>query len=130
MKKIIFWILTIGLLAFIFGNSLLPASGSTAVSDRFLWFGLSSHFVRKTAHFLEFALLGGLFAIDFSWKRARVPLAGVALAVLLAACADETLQLFADGRASMLADVWLDFCGGLVGLGVLAFCKKRFSFFD
>lgn len=69
---------------------------------------VTERFIRKLAHFTEFALLGaelfGLFE--------RYPLS-VAHA-LFAAVADESLQIIS-GRSAEVKDVLLDFAGSLVG---------------
>ncbi len=75
-------------------------------------------FVRKAAHFLEFALLGCLccFAARRFTEKKRwfltVPL-GYAV---LTAFADEGIQLFSEGRAGKLTDVLIDSAGALTGL--------------
>ena len=78
-------------------------------------------FVRKTAHFVEYAVLGaecaGL-AIALS-KRVISPYLWMSLfAVLMAAVLDEAVQSFT-GRTSLVSDVLLDFTGGLVGIAVV-----------
>lgn len=114
-------------LALIWGNSMLPGSESQQISDGLLW---KFHFlpaflgeygpilIRKAAHFGEFACLGFLMA-GFFRIRGRAPLLPGALWGLLAACADETIQLFSPGRASRLTDVWIDFAGVLTGIFLL-----------
>ena len=128
-------------LLFIWGNSCLPASASGAISGKISDFlaallgGAPSasqgghHILRKLAHFSEFALLG----IWLSWLLGMLgkpmPEAFLipVLLGLLCACCDETIQLFVDGRASSLIDVWIDTGGAL--LGTLAVdsikCKRR-----
>ena len=76
--------------------------------------------IRKAAHFAEFACLGFLLA-GFFRARGRAPLLPGALCGLLSACVDETIQLFSPGRASAVADVWLDFAGTLAGIFLLHF---------
>lgn len=69
--------------------------------------------VRKTAHFTEYAMLGGLFYLNCYRKRA-----GFLLAVVLTsayACTDELHQLFISGRSGQLRDVLIDTCGGFCG---------------
>ena len=113
-------------LAFIWGNSLLPAEISHTMSE---WIkGLLKPFlsegapvtregnslIRKIAHFAEFSALGFLIA----WRRgmlrksqARGFAAGTAAAAL-----DESIQLFVPGRGPGLSDVVLDSCGVLTGM--------------
>lgn len=75
------------------------------------------HFVRKTAHFAEFAALGALlyadFALfDFKGLKCILPafLSGCAAAAL-----DELHQTFVPGRAGMATDILLDCSGVLTG---------------
>ena len=48
---------------------------------------------------------------------------------LLTAVIDETIQLFVEGRAGMIADVWIDFGGVVTGtlimLGFYAVVRSR-----
>lgn len=108
-------------LAFIWGNSLLPAEISQTLSDgtRNILMGLSgpavySMLVRKLAHFAEFAALGLLL-------RWRMQLLGrgaapAALLGLAAACLDEGIQFFVPGRAPGILDLIIDFSGILAGM--------------
>lgn len=77
-----------------------------------------SHYVRKTAHFTEYAMLGflGIFMI-LSFK----PRSFLYYCISLPACAlsagvDECIQLFTDGRSGQLTDVLLDSCGAAFGI--------------
>ena len=82
--------------------------------------------VRKTAHFLEYALLGflstGLLLLLRRLGWAKIPcLYGwliPAVFCLLYAAFDELHQLFVD-RGAQVQDVILDFCGALFGIGSL-----------
>lgn len=123
---------TLVMLVFIWGNSCMPGEESSEVSGFAAEvlariFGdsvLQATFViRKLAHFTEFALLG--FFVRWSGVLRRWPLAQAVLWSLLAAMADETIQLFVPGRAGMLRDVWIDFSGVLVGTGILTLLHKR-----
>ena len=82
---------------------------------------LTSTSVRKLAHFAEFAALGFLAQLSFvvvNRLTLHTALHGVFLG-LLVAVADETLQLFVDGRGSSVRDVVIDFCGVLGGSVIL-----------
>lgn len=112
-------------LIFIWGNSALPASQSGSMSGwlsrllPFLPAGEMGHTIlRKAAHFAEFASLGLLSGWMCLLLRGRIPLSLMG-AGLAAACVDETIQLFSPGRASALADVWLDSAGFGTGLLLL-----------
>lgn len=120
-------ILIFMLLGFIWGNSSLPADRSTELSSGLLaWLtayvpGLGWLFeglLRKLAHFLEFAALGGAICLDCrSWNvRLDCTMLLTVLGCFLTACVDETIQLFVPGRSSSVVDVWIDGAGGLTGL--------------
>lgn len=114
-------------LAFIWGNSLLPAEESGQVSGRLSqilaaifgsWAVEAEWLFRKLAHFAEFALLGLLLGWNEILHRGKATVLAAFLGLLIA-MADETLQLFSAGRAGMVSDVWLDFAGVLGGLCLL-----------
>ena len=119
-------------LGFIWGNSMLPGADSAAVSG-FLgellakMFGPkvleAAFFLRILAHFTEFSILGGVLA----WNAGLWPVSSSVpvLTGLLAAMADETIQLFSPGRASMVQDVWIDFAGVLAGLLLFRLVARR-----
>jgi VanZ family protein len=82
------------------------------------------HCIRKTAHAVEYAILGFLI-----WRVVRSAAALAAhgpgwhfrLALLLAAlyaATDETHQIFVPGREAAVRDVLLDTCGAGLGLAV------------
>ena len=118
-------------LCFIWGNSLLPGSVSGAISDAvknllrwclsFLGLppggGGGGGLLRKVAHFTEFACLGGLFTWLFSMLRRP---AWLALGCgFLAACVDETIQIFVPDRGPSVFDVGIDTAGVAVGVTLL-----------
>lgn len=128
------WYAALSLLVvcFIFWNSLQNAEASNAQSDGLLvWlkpllaplFGGSEElmyvFVRKAAHFVEFAALGlclggltdGLHRRFWRGSLVFFPL----FVVLSVAVTDEFIQSFSD-RTSAVKDVILDFSGGVFGL--------------
>ena len=89
--------------------------------------GTFNHYVRKSAHFLEFAALGfclmGLTdAIGCKRRIRRVPMA--LLAALLIASTDETLQFFAVERGPGVKDVLIDFSGAACGLALMLLCLR------
>ncbi len=133
---VLFAVLTVLVTAFIWSNSMKSGEESGAQSGAVTQFLRSfldpngkiseesfHHFVRKTAHFTEFAMLGlmvaGLFwAIHRETGRAFFSLP--VLLVLLVAVTDEYIQYFT-GRGSAVTDVVLDFAGGMTGLALVAF---------
>ena len=78
-------------------------------------------FVRKTAHFLEFALLGisaSLILRTFSKKPLFTYVIPIAFGTLYAVT-DEIHQLFVSGRAGRFTDVLIDALGTAVGVFIL-----------
>lgn len=139
MKKKLLLIITILTICFIWGNSLLPASISGAISEwvkNILNFmvtgspenGMSGDGVlRKLAHASEFFALGVELTLILRkmWKK---PLHLLLLCGLSTAFIDETIQLFVEGRAGMVKDIWIDlggFCtGALIMLLILQILKR------
>ena len=126
-------ILLTAVLTFIWGNSAMPGRDSGALSNwvgallgriaPFLTTEAGLHFLRKAAHFSEFAALGMVLSWLFGMTVARrvwaclLPLAcGAATA-----CIDETIQIFSPGRYSSIIDVLIDCSGVLTGICVLYF---------
>lgn len=127
-------------LCFIWGNSLMPGEVSSALSD---WAGAvlsrlfgtvleteSGHGVlRKVAHGTEYLLLGlELSVLLRRWM--GKPWSLVLLCGMSAALADETIQLFVDGRAGQVRDVWIDlggFCTGALLCVLAAWIGRRHS---
>jgi VanZ family protein len=110
-------------LCVIWGNSLLSREDSAALSGgitawlRSIGLPVSDHFVRKTAHFCEFGLLGCELTLLF-WLKSGLSfqnLCNSAFAALLTAVTDETIQIFS-GRGPQVQDVVLDFVGALTGI--------------
>ncbi|MBQ9686315.1 MAG: VanZ family protein [Oscillospiraceae bacterium] len=121
-------VLLVSTLCFIWGNSLLDREESSDLSQGILaqlaplieGLGLDTqddHWLRKLAHFLEFALLGGeLILLFYVNAGARMRnFCGAAGISFLVAASDETLQLFT-GRGAQVRDVLLDFSGALTAL--------------
>ena len=71
--------------------------------------------LRKIAHFIEFTCLGSLLCWLFSMLKKHRSFA--LLCGTLAACMDETIQMFVPDRGPSLKDVLLDSVG--VGCGIL-----------
>ena len=128
MKKRVLTILIAMNLALIWGNSLLPGASSDAVSGgvlaflgQFLPFLLTEAghtFLRKAAHFSEFAMLGLLYGGRHRLVKGETPV-HLMLFGLTVACIDETIQIFTPERASSLIDVWIDTCGTAAGIALM-----------
>ena len=127
------WIWTMSVVlyvGFIFHNSMTPAIESSRQSGQVLIMvleavesmGLDSgwiteYFVRKMAHFGEYALLGlglsmtlRLYALSAGVRRSVHAWLG-----LMIPFADETIQLCVEGRSGQISDVWLDMAGIFAG---------------
>lgn len=120
--------LCIATVAFIWGNSMLGSKASSNVSNSVLGaldpiirrFGIVSKddlWLRKLAHFTEFAALGAelLFLAAVRRRLGLQAASNCAFTALLAALTDETIQLIS-GRNSQVLDVLLDFSGSLTGI--------------
>ena len=132
-------------ICFIYGNSLTPASISSQESGfllekvrgameslgwEHLW--LTEHIIRKTAHFAEYAVLGGLTARAYgSYGRHRICNRDALMLIFMVPFVDETIQIFSPGRSSQVTDVWLDSAGVLAGiltaLVLMALCRLLFN---
>ena len=136
--RVIFGLLSVGIMAMIFCLSCENADKSSETSGFFTDFvlrhfirgyedftperqeeihGLVSHIVRKCAHFSAYASLG--FCTSCAVGRRRLFSLGslTAWAVcILYACSDELHQRFVAGRSCELRDVLIDSCGALTGL--------------
>ena len=90
---------------------------------------VTEHFVRKAAHFVEFAVLGVLITLDMlalTWipfpifdthylLRFLVPF----IISFITAATDEALQNFSEGRGPSFKDVLIDSSGALTGILLL-----------
>ena len=131
-RAVICGTLVILLICFIFSNSVQSRDASIVRSSTVMELlkpildphgrisdGEFHHYVRKAAHFTEFAALGaglaGVFS-SFRWQRRRLALLLPPLAALLIAVSDEVIQIFSPARGPGVRDVLLDFCGALFGI--------------
>ena len=134
-------VITLGLLCFIWGNSLLPGKDSGELSgfvgmllQKLLPFlNLQSetgmHFLRKAAHFSEFAALGmsftwlfGMLSGKKAWSLSLPLICGATAAAI-----DETIQLFSPDRGPSIKDVGIDTCGVITGIAVLSLLHWLFT---
>lgn len=128
-RKGIATVLVCANLLFIWGNSLLPASVSSAISGwvkellGFVLGGLGTGQgegpIRKLAHFLEFTSLGLLLGWRISMDRIKTWILPTFLSGVSVACVDELLQHFSPGRAPRILDVCIDAAGVVLGIGLL-----------
>ena len=128
--RIIVFSLTALMIGFVFFRSSMTAEASTVESNGtigfltniFKSFGLSveisDHLIRKTAHFAEFFVIGGLLmSCAYSFDRFNpYKYSFVVLFVgLFTAVIDEFIQLFFEGRSAEITDVLIDFSGVVTG---------------
>ena len=130
MCKILKWALTlavIGWCVFIWQFSFAPAAKSAETSSAVQDIcneilesigsdkQVTSHTVRKTAHFTEFFVLGALAlaALIAHGFRHALPLSPIIF--VPAAVIDECIQLFTPNRGPSVTDVLLDSLGGACG---------------
>ncbi|MGN0075914.1 MAG: VanZ family protein [Parafannyhessea sp.] len=158
-RHVALWLAIVALwLVFIWGHSLVSGAASRGESSRvmvvlrpaFQAAGVTSthtmtFVIRKTAHFLEYLVLGLLCGRTRSevlgqgrrscfpasrecvWQISSSDLRLALLTVMVGCVApvvDETIQVFVPGRSSQLRDVIIDLCGVLVGT-LLAAALRR-----
>ena len=136
-QAIFFAVLAALLLLFIFSNSAVPRELSAERSSRIMALlrpifdpqhrvadDVFHHYIRKAAHFSEFAALGfsllGL-ADSFFWQRKSSRWLLPQLVSALAAAADETIQIFSVERGPAVKDVCLDIIGAAFGIVCMLF---------
>ncbi len=127
-KEAVVFALILATLAFIWGHSLIPATGSAKESMSIVT--LINEFLskinapvrmqgdkvlRKIAHAGEYLVLGAEIAAFVRMRLGKIPIfaclhAGVWISVI-----DETIQLFVPGRYGQISDVWIDCAGFLAG---------------
>lgn len=117
------WALVAACMAVIFMFSAQSGEDSQSLSDDFtLFLGLPVEvvgFIRKTAHFFEFAGLAVLaYNAFYRTCGAYKPLPSFALTAAYAA-SDEIHQIFVEERACRLFDFFVDCCGAATGIAVL-----------
>lgn len=145
---IILFVLCAFQVCFIFSNSLKNADmshGQSGVYVRFfiekilrLDYSLQSEefistitvFIRKTAHFCEYALFGSLIftMLFFGMYSYRKCFFISVFACFITGNIDEFLQRFSMGRSCSFFDALIDTAGGLVACGILLLIVK-FTFF-
>ena len=148
-KRKLLWVRIIltalGVLAvgFIFCNSMMDADESTVQSDATMgWLSgllkslgfkdieMTSHFIRKTAHFVEFFTMGALLSgavYSYVLSVKRMLLIALPLGLAVAVC-DELIQLGSAGRSCEIGDMALDFSAVLTAaliLSLILICVKK-----
>lgn len=128
--NIVMLLITAFFISFAFIHSSMPGDVSGEESESVLQFlqniinsfgidkELSSYIVRKTAHFLEYAAIGGsLVGCAFSFNKTKPYIYSINILFtgLLTAVIDETIQLNVPGRSGQVSDVLIDFSGCITG---------------
>ncbi|MCH5170033.1 MAG: VanZ family protein [Oscillospiraceae bacterium] len=117
------WALVLAVMIFIFSMSSANGTESSQMSNSLLFkiteltgIEISSHFIRKAAHFGEFTLLSFLLTntVFATFKNKKAGLFAFSFACLYAVT-DELHQLFSDGRACSVKDMLIDSSGALLG---------------
>ena len=90
-------------------------------------FSAFSHFIRKSAHFIAYLILGtlSLNALDQDKNAKQTLFAKALLICVLYAMSDEFHQLYVPGRSGELRDVLLDSTGSLFGIMIYFLVKLR-----
>ena len=138
LRYIIPILITVGWICFIFSNSLQngeeSGNQSHAVTEVIngvteslgIEQPISESFIRTSAHFGEFAVLGLLLSADllclgFVFEKNRLGYRILYFSSLIPICfsvalLDEFIQKFSDGRAAQWEDVGIDTLGGFVSI--------------
>ncbi len=94
----------------------VPGFDGMSAAERAAYYDRLMLYIRKGAHFTEFAMLGASLRLLFHALALRWP-TRIAWAVgTLYACTDELHQMFVDGRGPMLKDVCIDSAGVLTAV--------------
>ena len=144
----VLWLVSALWIAFIFGNSMQTGTESGEMSGSVTdlinavlgvihpSFHVSHLFVRKSAHFAEFALLATIlcFSVRSVTRKKQYNILWVFAAfagAVVTAAIDETIQLFVDGRGGSAVDVLIDSSGAACATLVffiilkLSKCKQK-----
>ena len=130
--RIVLDILILAVIAFIWINSTLPVSDSSALSHGFMdklldFLGLDYNdlpidkeafhgVVRKLAHAFEFACLGGLICLRLGENPTKTAVIRSLKLSVSVAIIDELIQTLSD-RACRASDMLIDSCGAALGIG-------------
>lgn len=109
------WVAVIYILSAMSGEVSSAQSKSVWEVLHTIWEDLSHENLRKIAHGVEYFILGAL-AVSMFFNTKSFKVAKPMLFSVLVAMGDETLQLYVDGRASEIMDIWMDFGGAAVGI--------------
>lgn len=125
MKKISIILFILVIFSFSFHPSEISLALSGRVLDILPFDSDRAHFyIRKSAHFINFAILSIILSFYFEKKEGR--LMNKAFKILsisfLVAIADESIQYFLTDRTGSIRDIVIDFAGACFGL--FLFCLR------
>ncbi len=134
LQKIILGTLLVIWLIIIFMFSNQTADKSTGVSDKFVSSITNilniknkdeeiSIIVRKTAHFMEYFILGILLFLNLRLYNLDNKLIIGIIFCFIYAVSDEVHQIFIDGRTPKLLDIFIDTLGASLSLFILSLIK-------
>jgi len=109
------WVAVIYILSAMSGEVSSAQSKSVWEVLHTIWEDLSHENLRKIAHGVEYFILGA-FAVSMFFHTKSFKVAKPMLFSVLVAMGDETLQIYVDGRASEIMDIWMDFGGAVLGI--------------
>ncbi len=149
MKKVLLWGCLFLMMGIIFLFSMQPGKKSTQTSEEVTEqiikilpgtsdsekgitekiFKRINYYVRKSAHFICYMLLGILAMLAISTTKYSIAkkLVFALLICLFFAASDEIHQLFVPGRSGEIRDVCLDFAGSVVGTAITCGCLFLFK---
>lgn len=124
IARVVLTVLTVAAVVAIFYNSSQSAIESTERSSPLTdWingilagfpipFSVTESFIRKLAHFTEYAILGAMLSVTYYVYQLKIRTALITTLITGAAVAviDEIIQLFPAGRSCQVSDMLLDFC--------------------
>lgn len=129
------WLVVIfyaGWILFIWGNSMQSGVQSGAASGQITEFineifadgdavVVTEHFIRKMAHFTEYAVLGVLTVLMLQQKRKLNKRYGALMLTIgcVTAVLDEMIQYFTPGRFCAVTDMLIDMSGVLCGFAIM-----------
>ena len=94
---------------------LVPGFDGKTYKEKKVIYSQLQYFVRKGAHFSEYAMLGASLRLLFHALNLRRPILWAWITGALYACTDELHQMFVDSRTAMWQDVGIDSAGVLAG---------------
>lgn len=131
------WAVIAATTLFIWSRSLQPASVSFEQSESVgqllvvllgeeVVHNVGPVYIRKTAHLVEFCLLGAEWGVAQRWLAARWRWVALAVGPAVAVC-DELLQHLSAGRSPQMTDVLIDVVGYAAGFAVTWAACRLFS---